>query len=241
MNRNISFTVIVGSHNYNLNNEHSDEDYKAFFIPNFDDLYNGDQKSKSLTSQQKDIEYHDVRKLPKMLWQSNVNFLEILFSIKVEKYDKLYDELYNLRNEIARINLPYLFNACVGMFKQKLIAVEKMLNKQYSSYENNKEVINKHLMGAYRILDFLNRFYQSNFNDFKHSITYYNEEREFLMNIKQGLYPLNELNLMLDQKLKETMKLEEYYVKNQPNEQLYNLIKDIIKNHVKNHLVNEIK
>lgn len=33
--------ALVGSHNYNLNTESSDKDYKYFVLPTLDDLYNG--------------------------------------------------------------------------------------------------------------------------------------------------------------------------------------------------------
>ena len=33
--------ALVGSHNYNLNTESSDKDYKYFVLPTLDDLYDG--------------------------------------------------------------------------------------------------------------------------------------------------------------------------------------------------------
>ena len=38
-NRKFAFKSLVGSHNYNLNIETSDKDYKVFVFPTFDDLY----------------------------------------------------------------------------------------------------------------------------------------------------------------------------------------------------------
>ena len=39
--RHIAVRALVGSHNYNLNDESSDRDYKVFVFPNFGDLYKG--------------------------------------------------------------------------------------------------------------------------------------------------------------------------------------------------------
>ena len=39
--RKVVFKALVGSHNYNLNDETSDKDYKYFVLPTFDDLYTG--------------------------------------------------------------------------------------------------------------------------------------------------------------------------------------------------------
>ena len=33
--------ALVGSHNYNLNTETSDKDYKVFVLPTFNELYKG--------------------------------------------------------------------------------------------------------------------------------------------------------------------------------------------------------
>jgi len=38
--------ILVGSHNYNLNNENSDKDYKIFVCPTFEDLYYNKKLSK---------------------------------------------------------------------------------------------------------------------------------------------------------------------------------------------------
>ncbi|WP_206706321.1 zinc ribbon domain-containing protein [Anoxybacillus flavithermus] len=85
MNRKVSFKALVGSYNYNLQTESSDKDYKVFFLPSFEGLYSGEKYSKSITSDTEDIEYHDVRKLSDMLRKSNVNFLEVLFSVEEVK------------------------------------------------------------------------------------------------------------------------------------------------------------
>lgn len=85
MNRKVSFKALVGSYNYNLQTESSDKDYKVFFLPSFEGLYSGEKYSKSITSDTEDIEYHGIRKLPDMLWKSNVNFLEVLFSVEEVK------------------------------------------------------------------------------------------------------------------------------------------------------------
>lgn len=77
------FKSLVGSVNYNLHTETSDMDYKVFVIPSFDDLYFSRVYSESISTEEEDLEIHDIRKLDKMLYKSNVNFLEILFSEEI--------------------------------------------------------------------------------------------------------------------------------------------------------------
>lgn len=190
-----SFKALVGSHNYNLNTKDSDKDYKEFFYPSFDDLYSGEKYSKSVTGEMEDVEYHDIRKLPDMLWKSNVNFLEVLFSIEVKQYDLLYKELHNKREKIARMNLPYLYDACMGMFYKKKKEYERDLQK-----EVEWKKICKHVMSTVRIVDVLNRYCSNNWN-FEDAIRYTEDEFMYrtLMDIRNCRYDDQlQLNIFID-------------------------------------------
>ena len=118
--RKVAFKALFGSHNYNLQTQESDRDYKYFVIPTFEDLYKGKFFSTSHVGDGDDYDVHDIRQLPNLWWKANINFLEVLFS---EEYNfagidgVLYGRLaqiWKLKDKIARMNLPYLFNACVG-------------------------------------------------------------------------------------------------------------------------------
>jgi len=190
MERKQSFKVLTGSHNYNLNTADSDLDYKVFYYPTFEDLYSGDKSSKASTSVEEDISFHDIRKLPDMLWKSNVNFIEVLFSQQVNTSDGLYKELIDKREGIARMNLPYLYDACMGMFYQKYKDYQRD-NKRLEQDQTNSELIkkvNKHAMSAFRILDFLYRYQHSDFNSFQNAIYYHEQDdyRDILFNFRKG-------------------------------------------------------
>lgn len=219
-----SFKALVGSHNYNLNTPESDKDYKVFFYPSFDDLYSGEKYSKSKTSDTEDVEYHDIRKLPDMLWKSNVNFVEVLFSTEVTKYDNyLYSELHSKREEIAAMNLPYLYDACMGMYHKKHKEAERSLAK------NDIKKARKDVMSAYRILDFLNRYANNQFISFENAINYKEDDpvKKFLLEIRNGLTD-NMFN-KLELKLKLTEELKPIYKSSAKNleikEWLYKTVK----------------
>lgn len=78
--RKVALASLVGSHNYNLNTETSDKDYKFFVFPTFEDLYKNTKYVKSIVSDSVDYTVHDIRELPKLLWKGNINFLEVLVS-----------------------------------------------------------------------------------------------------------------------------------------------------------------
>lgn len=236
------FRGIVGSHNYNLNTKTSDKDYKVFVLPTFDDLYFGTQFSKSYVSDVEDFDCHDIRKLSNLLWKSNVNFVEILFSTELtinqnlsSKTIDIINEIFLNKEEIARMNLPYLYNACIGM----CISKQKIIDKGTS---NTQYLVDKYgydtkaAMSSIRILDFLRRYSENKFISFQKAIKYENNDnsRELLLDIKNGeynkneiLFIINKMNTILEENFKEV------YYKNNPNEhtkdKLVSDIKEIIK------------
>lgn len=250
MSRKIAFKVLVGSHNYNLNTPESDKDYKAFFIPSFDDLYSGEKYSKALTSDSEDIEYHDLRKLPDMLWKSNVNFFEVLFSVDVKKENTMFGDIYGKlrrRNEeIARMNLPYLFDACMGMYNKKYKEYQRDLN--YISQDDMKNPeqwklkVNKHAMSALRILNFLDRYANTGFTDFQSSIWYEDNDnaKNSLLEVRYGKVE------NLDEKLKETemlvtRNLKKLYKDQEPNLNMKHYVYDNIKTFIEKYIAYELR
>lgn len=172
--RKVVFKALVGSHNYNLNDETSDKDWKYFVLPTFDDLYEGKMFSTSKVGTEEDYDVHDIRKLGDLFWKANVNFLEVLYSKEFE-FGKIIDErqslklgdiwliqeIFELRESIVTMNLPYLYSACKGMYHEKM----KRLTK---GTEGTQHLVDKYgydtkqALHAYRILDFIVRFHEFN-------------------------------------------------------------------------------
>lgn len=198
--RKVAFKSLVGSHNYNLNTPESDKDYKVFLLPSFDDLYFNKTFSKNYIGETEDFDAHDIRKCSSLWYKANVNFLEVLFSEKFrvnsnlcERSKQLIYQLYDMRNDIAKMNLKYLYDACIGMHYNKMKYLEK-------GTEGTQHLVDKfgydtkQALHAWRILDFLRAFADNGFNDFKSAIWYSedNIKRKFLLDLKNGTYSLNE-------------------------------------------------
>lgn len=207
--RKILFQALVGSHNYDLNDEQSDVDYKIFTLPTFDDLYSGNLYSKSEIGITADYDMHDVRKLTQLLWKSNINFVEVLFSkeILINK-EELHPEslrvlniLFDMRESLARMNLPYLYNACVGMHYSKM-------KNLYTGTSGTKHLVEefgwdtKQGLHSYRVLDFLSRYADNDFQDFQQAICYSDspESQTLLMNIKHGAISIDEFLKLVENK-----------------------------------------
>lgn len=234
--RKILFSALTGSHNYNLNDKNSDKDYKYFVLPTFDDLYKGETYTTQKVGEVLDYSVYDVRKLSNLLWKSNVNFLEVLYSKEIE--DRGYSdiaEIFSMRDKISTMNLPYLYHACKGMYFE----CKKRIKK---GNENTQHLVEKYgydtkaVLSAHRILDVLERFYNSEF-DFEYAIRYSDFEREFLLSIKHGLYSFETTLTGLEYKLQNTIKIyEPIYTSYTPDLDTKKELDDIIKRLVKNNI-----
>lgn len=237
MSRQVVFKALVGSHNYNLSTPESDKDYKVFVLPTFDDLYHNKQYSKSTIGDVADYDYHDVRKLANLFWKSNVNFIEVLYSTDIvmsgiEYIDNYINQIYKIKHELVTMNLPYLYKACKGMYLNKI----KYLDKGTEGTKHLVEKYNydsKQALHAYRILDFIIRFAETDFNDFGNAMTYDNTGREFMLSIKDGKYNKDEYLGLVENKMKEFEKLEDVYLNQQANLDVKDALESIIYNLVR--------
>lgn len=106
--RNVAICSLVGSRNYGLHTEGSDHDLIAFVIPVLEDMYGRDEYFKEIKGDGYEIRVHDLRKLPDLLCKSNPSYMEIIFSRNNFMDGDMYLLLYENRERIAGMNLPYL-------------------------------------------------------------------------------------------------------------------------------------
>lgn len=235
MERKEIFRALVGSHNYGLATPESDKDYKVFIMPTFDDLYNSKMYSKSTIGKEEDLDVHDIRKLSNLFFKANVNFLEVLYSTRYScpiEYRDFLDSLMAMREDIVTMNLPYLYNACEGMFHNKMKYLEK-------GTEGTQHLVEKYgydtkqALHAFRILNFIVRLYGYNY-DFKKAMVYETDwEKHYMLEIKDGVYNLSDFNVFIQEyKERQFNPLRDVYKKLAVNyeikEKLEKLIYDLI-------------
>ena len=256
-NRKIVFKALVGSRNYNLNDETSDKDYKYFVLPTFDDLYEGKMFSTSKVGTEVDYDVHDIRKLTELFWKANVNFLEVLYSKELEiihktevltwvdpviglrTYETLtppeLQEIFNMRDSISTMNLPYLYSACKGMYFEKMKRLEK-------GTEGTRHLVDtygydtKQALHAIRVLTFISRFYDYNW-DFQKALTFDTQDRKVMLEIKHGKYSLDEFHKFAEAVFEFNFsKLEETYKSKTPDLEtkgkLESLIKELVRKNI---------
>lgn len=232
-NRKLVYKAVAGSVNRNLHDENSDIDIKMFVLPTFDDLYESKVYKNFTTSDEQDVEIHDIRKLSKLLYNSNLSYLELFFSAVKDTngYSKM-DALVDMREELPKINLQSLYNSCLGMFngqKKDLTNANSELQKEIiSKYGYNT----KKAMMAMHFLKFITRYYETDFSNFQHAIWYENRDRDFMLSIKHGKYDFYQVSKMLEDELDKAETLKSQYhsfeINNETNDKVNKLIKDMV-------------
>lgn len=219
--------ALVGSHNYNLSTPESDKDYKIFVMPTILDLYKGKMYSKATISSTFDYDLHDVRKLSQLFWKANINFLEVLYSTEYYIFNRHIKEIYDLRKEIVRMNLPYLYNACRGMHFEKMKRLDKSSDGTQFFVEqhgyNTKEALH-----AYRVLDFIIRFATTEFEDFEWAMRYDEQGREKMLTIKNGEFSKDQFENLVFDKMKTFNAHRDLYCRQIPNQELIDRLEQII-------------
>lgn len=235
--RQIAYQALVGSHNYNLNDINSDYDYKLFIIPTFDDLYGNKLFAKQIVTNDVDYEVHDIRKLPQLLMKSNINYMETLFSIERQAYHETMEGILLRRDELARINLPYLFNACMGMYRNKFNLLTKG-TKGTQFLVDKYGYDTKQAVHCYRCLDFLERYHANGFTSFKNAIWYEDESsaKNTFHTIKNGFLTLERFEKFAKEKEGFILKLEDEYKKHEVNQNLYKWLEKQVKLLIKDSL-----
>lgn len=199
--REVVLKALVGSHNYNLAEEEdivlpdefvikaSDKDYKAFTIPTFEDLYHGKRFASQKITDSVDVDVHDVRKLTDLFFKANVNYLEVLASkdLIIPEGNPEIEKIVSLKKDIFKMNLPHLYNACKGMYFNKMQALYKGTDgTQYLVDQFGYDT--KQAQHAYRSMRVIVDFEATEFDDFEGAIEYTGEELEFMKSIKRGYF-----------------------------------------------------
>lgn len=237
MEREFLLKALVGSHNYGLATKESDRDYKVFVAPTFEDLYLGKTYSKQIVTDTEDHDIHDIRKLVSLFYKANVNFLEVLASSSVITACEEVEDIFALKKDIFRMNLPYLYNSCRGMHLNKM----KLLDK---GTEGTLHLVEKYgfdtkqALHAYRCLKVIVDFEATGFEDFDGAIRYSGDDLEFMMEIRHGKFRREAYEKFIDHYFHSTfVHLEEKYRSQPVNEELRMHLESIIMDLVKRKIV----
>ena len=248
-NPKVVFSALVGSENYGLNDKTSDRDYKVFVLPTLENIYLGEKCGTSFNGEKCDIDVYDIRNLESLIFKSNPNFIEVLFSKDLyvneeisNNMKNIVDQILEMKYKLSRMNLPYLYQSSMGTFASRMKSLDKVTGnaeQPVKTYGNNK----KQAMQAYRVLDLLDRFYKNGFKDFRSAIYYSDEnEREFIKSIKSGGLTKEEFMNLIGKKEEYTRNiLQPMYMNNTVDNETLDKLKTLLRELLNIHLKEELK
>ena len=186
--RKVVLSSMVGSWASNLNTPASDQDWKYFVTPTFDDLYTGKLFATASVTDTFDYDVHDIRQLINLLWKANLNFIVVLFGYEVTRVAELQWIFANAES-LATMNLPYFYNATMGMHFEKM---SKLLQPT-----GNTQILvdkfgydTKQACHALRCLLVLQRVWCG--KTMREALWFDGDNRKMLIDVKSGVYSLDE-------------------------------------------------
>lgn len=239
----IIFTSLVGSHNYNLNTEQSDEDYKSIVIPTMEQIFSNKLANKSVTSKYRDESSVDIRTFRKELLTSSPNSIEMLFSQSMDypEGSKTIDTLLSLREEIAGMNKHKLFDAYMGMAKGDKNKLEKPVHEGSSAkpYYDEHGYNTKVLVNIIRGYSTIIRYAQGGFSNYADAIFVDKKLRDAMLFAKHGGFTLGHAKVMIEGLESQAKTFAKEYNSFEFNEELSNEITKMLHQEMLNELMKD--
>ena len=240
---------LQGSQNYELD-EYSDEymsdiDTKCIILPTLSDIVNGKSpySSTHVCANNEHIDIKDIRVMFEMFKKQNNAYVELLFTKYYyinPKYESLVNELKELAESISRMHPNQALRCLAGTSAEKYKALEH-------PYPNTMDKIEKYgydpkqLHHILRINDFMKKYIAG----LPYADCLIPNHAGYLMQVKKGLYDLNEARRLAyetdqaNKKLKEDNVQTPEYIDFEVEEKLNNLKVKFIKQFLKEELSRE--
>lgn len=160
---------LLGSQNFNMDTDNSDQDWFEFVYPTWEELFKCIVVSDIVNYNNGQIKIKDIRKIQEMIFKGNFSDLQILFSTNVVEGGELEEWLLENRDKLMRANIVNIFNSNIGMVMNRL--------KIFAIKNDGKE-----LAHVYHTLYLLDKFYN---NGFKLD-TMMSDERDLLLEMRHN-------------------------------------------------------
>lgn len=195
----ILFVIRYGSYNYNLNTANSDIDWRGF------SNRVGCKEVDCFKTKNNDICINNTMYLYKALTEMIPKFIELLFGDTMiflnEIVEEIVNELISIRNDIVIMDLPYMYQSYLKdyYFHKKMISDNKYPHRKIG-----------YTIHSFRVLDILDRFASTNFEDYLYAIRYSDNDdtRKLIIDTKLSKIPISILEEQIGIKYKRVLELE---------------------------------
>ena len=134
--------MLYGSQNFGYDTELSDKDYLQFILPTWDNIVNNKLISYETKSNIDNgiIKVKDIRLIKSMISKANVNDLQFLFA-QEQKNTEILNWFYSHKQELVRINLPYIFKSNQGYIISQLKDIScKSVSRAFATLNILKDI-----------------------------------------------------------------------------------------------------
>jgi len=133
----IIFVARIGSYNYGLQTETSDQDYKIYILPSLEELISEKRYNKVIIIPGKiDMHISDIRNLADYVSKSHPSALEIMYSSYTIGRDfNFIENLNTLRDEIAHRNPKTLYHTVKNTIEDSGRRIQKQLKEFPNEYD----------------------------------------------------------------------------------------------------------
>lgn len=236
--------ALQGSQNYNLQTSNSDVDTKLILTPSLNDLiFNCKPVSTThIRDNDEHTDWKDIRLMLQTFKKQNLNFIEILFSpwiITNRDYLSEWRELVDNRELIARYNPAAAVKTMRGIAMEKYYAMEH-------PYPSKLDILAKYgydfkqLHHLCRVEEFLERY----INGEKYQDCLHSNKTSYLIDVKTGLYNLEEARVVANHTLSHIEELYEYsktFLRDKPLQEAEDLLNEVQEKIMRKAIEKELK
>jgi len=240
-NHTVFALFLQGSQNYGLDihnkDYQSDIDCKAFVMPTFEDLYLSRQTNKILTTEYGLVEVKDVRLMFELMKKANPSYIELLFTEYFISDSSGYKEF---AEDLVKDRKPLLLRGIYGMILEKVRMLKSSspsVINQIEKYGYDPKQIH-HIIRLYYLAEGLD---QENYESYNVLLKPTGKKREFLLDLKLGIYSLAEVETMASEYLQKTKEIVdrtpiEGFIKNDALNKIGSFIMECVKKHFKENI-----
>ena len=236
--RSIVGLFLQGSQNYGLDTPNSDIDTKLIVVPSFRDIALNKKpvSTTHIRANDEHIDFKDIRLYMETFRKQNLNFLEILFTdfaIINPIYFQEWSRLIAAREAIARMNPNRAVRSMKGVAMEKFHAMEH-------PYPSKLDILEKHgydpkqLHHLVRVDHFLTRYLEG--VDYKACLRPDPLIRDFLLDLKNGNWPLDKARELANISLDHITKIADKFCEtheDKEDETIRELLEDVSYNIMK--------
>lgn len=202
----VYFIAQYGSINYNTLHDFSDIDWRGF-------IRHHDEDTVLIKILENDVCVGGINQFRDMIHSMNPKGIELLFSRKVEVNQNLppyirglIEDIFSLRHKIAAMDTKLLFEQYIAGYHERM---------KLGALHPYNSISLEYLKHAYRLINTLDRFYRTDFRNYRYAIQLEDNEtaKYFIDELNKGTLPYSDVKEKIEVYFNKVMLLKPHFEK----------------------------